>query len=442
MLQKIIFLFISIWSAAWAGPVVEINNQQELNDYIAKSGFNGTVLVAKDKNVLFKKAYGYKNLETKIPLSVDDKFQIGSNTKQLVAASLLKLQEEGLLSIEDPITKYLPELVQYKGITIRDILNHTSGINNFTDRPEFLVMMEANRYFSLDDIINFSLSYPLDFEVKSQWKYSNTGYIIAGKIIEVVSKKTWDGFIAENFLRPLQMDHTGYEKDFEKISDVVGHTLENGVLTPSLGLNLTWALSAGALYSNVDDLLKWTAIYDESMLINDASKKDMQTPFLSGYGLGLMIGPSKYKEEMLQHNGHTVGFGSNLVYFKQSKLTVITLDNVDGEKEGISNVLIDLFQTGHTVAVKLDYYEMPKETLQDFVGVYASKDFEIEVYLDQGIPYLKTKGQRPYLLKANDKDSFNLEGFAGEEFMRNDLGSVIGLKHYQNGAILYLTKKS
>lgn len=443
MINKfVVLLFVGMFSVStFAGPMVEISSKDELNAYIKRSEFNGVVLVAKDKNILMKEAFGYKNLESKIPLTTSDKFQIGSNTKQFVSASLLKLQEEGLVSLDDPITKYLPELLEYKNIKVRDILNHTSGISNYTDHDEFWNMLDYNKVLTLDEIIAFTRKFPVDFETKTQWNYSNSGYIIAGKIVEVITGQTWDKYLEDNFLKPLNMTNTGYQEYFEKVSDVSGHILKADKLVPFTEFNLSWALSAGALYSTVDDLLKWTTIYDDSALLSDSSKKDMQTPFLSNYGLGLMIQPQG-DDVVIKHQGRTLGFVSSVEYLKNSKLKVITLDNIDGNVLGISGILSNFYSNGYTSAVKLDSYPLPLASLQEYEGDFASGKFEFKIFVKNNKLFLlPNDGQRPYQIKPNDKDSFNLLGISGEEFMRNENGVIVGLKHYQDDHISNFVKK-
>lgn len=425
--------------------MVELTTTESLSAYISQSGFNGVVLAGKDKSILYKQAFGYKNLTSKIPLTINDRFQIGSNTKQFVAASILKLQEEGRLSLEDSVTKYLPQLSSLANpvdIKIRDILNHTSGITNFTDHREFMEILEKDKIFTLDDLIDFTLRFPLDFEPRANWKYSNSGFVIAGKIIEQVTGESWDQYIKRNFLDPMQMTNTGYDAFFNKVSDVSAHMADkNGDLVVDDSFNLSWALSAGALYSTVDDLFKWTAIYSDSDLLSEKSKTDMQTPFQKNYGLGLMIQPFR-NDLNINHGGRTPGFVSSVSYLKKSHLSIITLDNIDGQVKGTTNLLMNYFTDGKALAVKPDKFAIDPDKLQDYVGTYAAGDFEVKVFIaDQKLFLQPNDGQPPYELTANDKDSFNLGGFAGEEFVRESGSEITGIIHYQNGRTTHFIRK-
>lgn len=444
MINKVLILiFISLFSVVtFAGPMIEISSEEELNHYIKNGSFNGVVLVAKNEKILLKEAFGYKNLDSKIPLTTADKFQIGSLTKQFVAASFLKLQEEGRVSLDDSITKYLPGYSQYKNIKIRDILNHTSGISNYTDHEEFWGMLDYNKSLTLDDLIAFSAKFPLEFETKTKWNYSNSGYILAGKILEMITGDSWDKYINTHFLNPLGMKNSGYQEYFEKISDVSGHIISEDKSVAFTKYNMSWALSAGGMYSNVDDLLKWTSLYENSNLLSETSKKEMQTPFLGDYGLGVWIRP--YGDQlMINHYGRTLGFVSNIFYLKNSKLKVITLDNNDGALGDISSLLLSFFNNGKALAIKMDAYPLPVEALEEFVGVYAFGKSELKIYREKNKLFLQTNdGQPPYQMKPNDKDSFNLDGISGEEFLRNGEGKIIGLNHYQNGHVINFIKKN
>ncbi|HLE09606.1 MAG: hypothetical protein A2504_12120 [Bdellovibrionales bacterium RIFOXYD12_FULL_39_22] len=444
--MKTSFLFLLaiglfILSSTFAGPVIELKSEYALKKNIKQRDFSGVILVAQDSKILMKQAFGYKNLKTKIPITTNDRFQIGSNTKQFVAASLLLLQEDGRLSLNDSVTKYLPSLTEYSEVRIVDLLNHSSGITNFTDHEEFWGMVNYDVTMTLDDIINFSRNYPLDFAPRAKWSYSNTGYILAGKIMEQVSDESWDNFIKNHFLRPLEMNDSGYQIYFEQASDVLGHIRNEGRMESVPKFNLSWALSAGALYSTADDLLKWTSIYDNSTLVSEESKKMMQTPFLENYGLGVRILPLG-NDVVIEHGGRTPGFVSKIMYLKNAKLAIIVLDNIDGAVQTVPDLLFEFFTSGHAQAIRPANYSMPVETYQDFVGNYVGPRLSVKIFVTNGQLFLQPNdGQPPYLLRANDKDSFNLEEFAGEEFIRNTEGEVVELKHYQHGQVSYFEKK-
>jgi len=204
--MKIAFLLGFLFNIqAWGSPIIELNSISDIENFLKESNYNGAGIVVRDEQVLWKNAFGKKDQDQEGLISVNDKFQIGSNTKQFIAASILKLEQENKLSLNNDLTVYFPNFEKLKGIKIVDILNHTSGIVNYTDEKLFWDFAANKESLTLDDIINFSMEFPLDFSTGSNWKYSNTGFIIAGKIIELVSGKSWDEYVKENFLVPLKM---------------------------------------------------------------------------------------------------------------------------------------------------------------------------------------------------------------------------------------------
>lgn len=423
--------------------MLSIDNQEQLNQYIAKSGFNGVILVSKENEFLIRKAYGYKNFENHALLSVTDRFQIGSVTKQFVAASLLKLQQENKLNIDDDAKNYLPGYDFLKGITIRDLLNHTSGIANFTDQKEFWENVKYDVILSLKEILNFISKLSNEFTPKSNYSYSNSGYIIAGQILENVSGKSWIDYLRENFFTKLQMQETGYQDYFEEASEVVGYvTYEGQQYSMNKQFNLSWALTAGGLYSTVDDLLKWSSIYHDSNILNDNSRVQMQTPFLENYALGIVVSKTENNKTMISHNGRTPGFVTNVSFLKEDQLKVITLDNTDGSRAVMPKVLIEFFSTGKTEALKYEKRQIEQNQMSEYVGVFQhstkmtkkNEKFAFKIFIKDSQLWLQPNdGQPPYLMTAVDVDSYNVGGFAGEEFIRNEEGKIVAVKHYQGG---------
>lgn len=237
------------------------------------------------------------------------------------------------------------------------------------------------------------------------------------------------------------MSQTGYSDFFDSNSLVKSYLKNESSYEEQPLFNYSYAASAGGIYSTVDDLLKWTSIYDKSEILSLSSKSDMQTANLNNYGLGISI--SNFQNDIeITHGGSVSGFVTSLGYLKKSKLAVIALDNIGGDHIDIYSLLRDFFYNGKVNALKLKTYSISLHEMQEFVGTFTSvNNFSMNIYVENEQLYLKTSdGQPPYLLRANDKDSFNLLDFSGEEFVRDESGKIIGMKHYQNGHVSYLTK--
>lgn len=281
--------------------------------------------------------YGVANLEWDTPVTPETVFEIGSVTKQFTAAGILILQQEGKLSVDDPISKYLKDTpLIWKGITLRHLLTHTSGIHNYTTLDGF----ELTRHLTQGQFIKKMGGYKLDFHPGDKWSYSNSGFSLLGYIIENVSGENYWQFMRERVFGPLEMTSTtsrdprniirfrasGYEQD-EKGNYV------------NRDYDLTDIFSAGAIVSTVDDMAKWNASLDSQKLLTAASEKEMWTPlrFNSGethdYGFGWFLSPLKGHEN-IGHSGSTSGFSASLQRFPEDGLAVIVLTN--SNEEGIA----------------------------------------------------------------------------------------------------------
>lgn len=296
---------------------------------VAKHEFMGAVLVARNGKVLLNQGYGYANLEWQVKNTPEGKFRIGSMTKQFTAAAILLLEQRGKLSINDPIGKYLPDAPPtWAKVTLFHLLNHSSGIVSITSVPDFQVWMRQS--MTPDEAINHVRKLPLEFEPGSRWAYSNSGYILLGRVIERVSGQGYADFLQENFFKPLHMQDTGYDRS----EQVLPHRV-SGYETGSEGLrnddfaDMGIPFSAGGLVSTTDDLLRWEAGLYGGQVLSAASLKKMTTAYLGGYGFGLFTRKIQ-GHQVFEHGGNINGFASSMEYFPDDGLTVIVLSNVGG----------------------------------------------------------------------------------------------------------------
>ena len=425
-----------------ANPLMTVSSTDELRSYLVRKNYSGVILVADKDQILFREAFGLKNHEGGEAITINDKFQIGSNTKQMVSSALLKLQEEGKLSLDDKISQYISVPESYNTITIREMLNHTSGITNYTDHQEFWTLVTPTRILSLQEIIDFTLKYPLDFAPTTNWNYSNSNFIIAGKILEVVSGKKWDQYLQENFFSPLGMENTGYNDYFENVSDVASYVLNDKNQYEKVeDLNMSWALSAGAIYSTAGDLLKWLRHYSNISVLNQSSLKEMFTVGKNNYGLGLQV-KSIDGDTFVSHNGRTPGFGSDVGHLVNRDMSFINLNNEDGGAIDVPSILYGLFVNGKVDVLKPQSIILSLDQLTEYIGNYKSGSFELKIYLKNGHLVLFPTGQCEFSMRPIEKDNFDLAGFAGEEFLRDDTGVIYALKHYQNGKTSLFPKET
>lgn len=294
--------------------------------------FSGTVLIARDGEIIFQEGYGYAVREWDVPNTTDSVFLIASVTKQFTAMAILMLQEQGLLTVQDPICQYLAPCPEaWTDITIRQLLTHTSGIPDYFAPQIF----EENVVASLtpEEIIAWFADEPLDFAPGTNWSYSNSGYIVLGQIIETVSGNTYATFLRENIFRPLGMNHTGVINP----TRVVDHRAEGYASATQRAsyFNPSILYAAGGLYSTVGDLYRWDqALYTGKVISPetwDAMGADTYVlPYGAHYAYGLSF-DTLNNHAVIGHGGTINGFTSRYVHFPDDNVTIIVLENFDIE---------------------------------------------------------------------------------------------------------------
>lgn len=276
-------------------------------------------------------AYGFANLELQVPAKPETVFEIGSITKQFTAACILLLQQDGKLSVDDRISRHLADTPPaWSNITVRHLLNHTSGLKNYTGLNGF----EMTKRLTQAQFIKAIGAQPVDFAPGEQAKYCNSGYNLLGFIVENVSGKNYWAFLAERIFGPLGLTTaTNRDPAFVVPNRASGYIRKRGALLNRDG-DLTDVFSAGAIVATVGDLAKWNAALDTDRLLTAASRAQMWTSgkLNSGqdchYGFGWRVDPYQGHRN-LGHSGSTSGFSASLQRFPDDQVTVIVLCNSD-----------------------------------------------------------------------------------------------------------------
>jgi CubicO group peptidase (beta-lactamase class C family) len=282
-----------------------------------------SVLVIRDGEVVFRKSYGLADVEAGTPATPETNYRLASMTKQFTAMAVL-----GLRILDDPITRFFPELPEH-GITVRQLLTHTSGLVDYED------VIPAGTSIPLKD---FDVLWLLTQQEKTlfppgtQWRYSNSGYALLALIVEKVSGQTFARFLHDNLFVPAGMKSTvAYEKGLSTIAHrAYGYSGAVGFSAPNpwrrTDQSLTSAvLGDGGIYSSIDDLARWIAWLDRNSLDRDATTPHAKTPDAS-YGYGWFIG-EKRGHRAIWHTGETIGFRNAVLRLPDEKLTVIILTN-------------------------------------------------------------------------------------------------------------------
>jgi CubicO group peptidase (beta-lactamase class C family) len=328
--------------------------------------FNGSVLVAENGKVIYKKGFGLANMEWNIPNTTETRFRLGSITKQFTATLILQLVEQGKIKLDGKLSDYLPDYRKDVGekVTVHQLLNHTSGIPSYTGLPRFFNDVSRNPY-SVADFIKKYASNDLEFEPGSKFSYNNSGYFLLGAIIEKVTGKPYEQVLKEKIFEPLGMKNTGYDHYatiLERRAAGYEKTADGYVNAPYLDMSLPFA--AGSLYSTVEDLYLWDQALYTDRLLSAQSKELMYKPNLSDYAYGWFITKAKLGTgtetvPSINHGGGINGFNTLIVRYPVQKNLVVLLDNT---AQGAS---LDKLSKALTNILYNQPYDAPKMPLAD-----------------------------------------------------------------------------
>ena len=289
-----------------------------------------SLLVVKDGKPVIERGYGYANLEKHIKAGPETNYRLASVTKQFTAASILLLKQDGKLELSDPIRKYLPELpASDEKITIENLLTHTSGLVDYED----LIPPGTTEQVSDNDVLRLLSATPKTyFAPGTAYRYSNSGYVLLGLVVERASGISLPLYLQQRIFRPLHMDHTLlYERGGPDVADrAYGYSEENGSWTRTDQSVTSATRGDGGIYSSIDDLAKWDAALYDDRLLSDASRKLAFSPHVkvtgepyeASYGYGWRI-----TGDTVWHSGESIGFRNVIVRWPQRHLTVILLSN-------------------------------------------------------------------------------------------------------------------
>lgn len=310
------------------------DKQAELDAYIKAlekhQNFHGSVFVAKDGEVLLNKGYGFADFEQNTNNISQTKFAIGSITKQFTAMAIMQLNEKGLLSVEDKISKYFPDFPNGDSITIHNLLTHTSGLTNYTNLSEFLDIDLNNK----DPMKTIELikNLPLEFEPGKEFSYSNTNYVLLGMIVENITDMSLEDYLQKNIFTPLNMSNTGsYYIENNQFPDATPYTGFLEIYPVDDELVLTQAYGAGNIYSTVEDLYRWDRALSTEQLVKKETLDKIFTEYITmpgagSYGYGWMIADTDMGRQIF-HGGNTMGFTANIARYPEKDLVVVILTN-------------------------------------------------------------------------------------------------------------------
>ncbi len=304
------------------------------NEVLQSTGVpSATVAVVKHGRVLYAQAYGAAKLEPRVAATPEMRYAIGSISKQFTAAAILLLQQEGKLSVDDPVGRFVPGLTEGNHVTIRQLLSHTSGYQDFW--PQDYVMPMMLRATTPGAIADAWARKPLDFPPGTRWQYSNTNYTLAGMVIEKASGMPYFQFIRTRILQPLGMTSASDFDANPRAVDATGYLrYALGPLRPAPDAGSGWMWAAGELAMTARDLARWDISLIDGSVLRPASYKEMETEVLlqngagTGYGLGVDVGMQGGRR-IISHGGEVSGFTAYNAVFPDDSAAVVVLTNQD-----------------------------------------------------------------------------------------------------------------
>lgn len=347
MFRKMSLLLLLMGAAAVAGAQLQVDtlpsDLTQKIDHVAEQTLQQTgvpsasVAVVRGGQIVYTKGYGKARLDPPEAAEPRMRYSIGSISKQFTAASILLLQQEGKLSLDDPVSKYLPDLTRASEVTIRMLLSHTSGYQDYW--PEDYLMPPMFQPTTAQHILDTWGKKPLDFDPGTKWQYSNTNFVIAGRIVEMVSGEPLMQFLQEHIFRPLDMKEV-WNSDLTKLgdTDAEGYTrYALGPLRPAPKEGAGWMFAAGELAMPAYDLAQWDISLMDRSLLSAASYDAMNTPVKlkdgtdSHYSLGLSVRDLS-GHLLLEHSGEVMGFTSDNYVFPDDKVAIAVLTNQDAAR--------------------------------------------------------------------------------------------------------------
>ncbi|WP_288435264.1 serine hydrolase domain-containing protein [uncultured Chryseobacterium sp.] len=375
--------------------------------------FNGTAFVHYQNKNIFEKSYGWQDAEKKIPNQDKSVYQIASLTKSFTALMVVKLSEEGKLSVKDPIAKFIPDYPRGNEITIEHLLTHTSGIYEILRNKEFFNMLPTGKSITKDQELSFFENEPLDFEPGSQFSYSNSGYIVLGMIIEKVTGLSYENAVRKNILEPLKMIHTGFDYSALKSPyKTVPYSYISKTKREKANVwNSTLTGPAGQIYSTVEDLYRYYMGLRDYKIVSKEAFKKATTPYLSGYGYGWFI-DDLYGKKLINHGGNIEGSTSYFAMLPEDDLCIILLNNITSKK---------LEKAGNTIFAALlgQSYMLPQtkkeimlsaDVLKKYAGDYQLSDENIlHILYSNGQLFIRSNNDPEIKMFPEKEDAFFLQ---------------------------------
>lgn len=377
---------------------------------IEKNKAMGTVAILKNGQLIYTNSIGYALIDStqKIAANAETKYRIGSITKMFTAVLIFQLIDENKLSLADKLDKYFPALPNASRITIANLLNHHSGLHNFTDDSLYLTYNEKPH--SQKEMLDIIAASAVDFEPGTKGEYSNSNFVVLGYIAEKITNKTYSQLIKNRITEKLKLRNTYVgQKTAIKNNECYSYSFINGwKKEPETDMSVP--AGAGCILSTPSDLVKFIEGLFSGKLLSAKSFEQMIT-LQDRYGMGILPIPF-YNKKALGHNGGIDGFGSTLEYFRDDSLAVAYCTN--GQLYPMNDILIGILSIYFNKPYKIPSFNtiaLNPDDLEKYLGLYSSKQIPLKITVSkEGSTLLaQATGQGAFPLEPTGKDVFKFD---------------------------------
>jgi D-alanyl-D-alanine carboxypeptidase len=397
----------------------------------------GSLAISQNGKVIYNKAIGKADIETNKDISTESKFRIGSISKTFTATLIFKAIDEKKITLNQTISKFFPTVKNANKITVANLLNHHSGIFNFTNSPDYLKWSTAQK--TREELVSLISANPSNFEPNSKAEYSNSNYVLLSIILEKIYQKPYKDILKEKIINPLKLANTYYGDKINLANNEVNSYSFNGTWKRQPQTDMSIPLGAGAIVSNPNDLNKFIASLLDGELVSSESLGKMKT-ITDKYGMGLTSIPY-YDKEGFGHGGAIDGFTSLLYYFPADKLAIAITSN--GNNYNNNQILVAGLGAFYNKPFDIPTFKviaLKPEDLDQYLGTYAAPNFPMKISITKRDNILVTQatGQEAIEMKALSKNTFE---FAAAGIILEFNPSLKQMLLKQGGAKYVLTKE-
>ncbi|HTC55295.1 MAG TPA: serine hydrolase domain-containing protein [Candidatus Sulfotelmatobacter sp.] len=411
----------------------QIANRVEayLKPFVETGNLTGTVLIARKGRVLFRHSYGMANYELRVPNSPETRFHIASISKAFTAAAILQLQEQGRLSVADPLSRFVPDFPNGDRITLDNLLTHTSGIPDINDLSDYDTF--ARSPHTIAQLVAKFANLPLEFQPGSSYQYSNSNYNLLALVLEKVTGESYGGYLRKHILDPLGMQDSGHDGDASQLIPLAASGYKPaGIADYEKAPYLDWSTKTGngSLYSTVDDLYRFDRTLNTDALLKSATR---QKYFVEGSGnrYGWYIG-KRIGHRVMSGKGRSPGFGAELDRFPDDDVTIILLSNSystvsqDPIAAGLGAIVFGQQPSPPTMHATA----MPQPTLASCAGTYQygpeyfAPNAKFTLTAEPGYLLLELGDLRTPVVPVAEND-FLERNFFGHVVMSKDAGGAV-----------------